>query len=101
MAERLMMDDPEMITVTSEDPLAMRLREAMKDAAMELLDDVEDKLPTEVRAMTLTVALVGLVWDSASIDRQIMTTTVKTLLGLVIDAGLAEEVGLVQKETMQ
>jgi len=87
-----MSDEPEEIVIRSDDPIAMAVRQAMKDAAIKVLDDAKVEGPQ--RVMALTMALVGLVWDSASINRQIMTTTVSTLMNLAIDAGLGEAIGM-------
>jgi hypothetical protein len=85
-------DEPEEIVIRSDDPIAMAVRQAMKDAAIKVLDDAKVEGPQ--RVMALTMALVGLVWDSASINRQIMTTTVSTLMNLAVDAGLGEAIGM-------
>lgn len=90
--ERIAAEEVEYITVRSDDPVALLMRAEMKTVAMRVLD--EAKVEGERRKMILTIALVGVVWDAASMDQQIVTQAIKTLLGLAVDAGLGEAIGM-------
>jgi hypothetical protein len=91
------------IDLSSDDPRIRSIVVAIKEAAEAALTAAEWEGP--VRDMALCMALTACVWESGAKNSRIPITATSALMNMAVDAGFAEEIGMVQMsgspETLQ
>ena len=78
----------------SDSPNVRKVVDAMWAAADATLAELELKEP--LGHITLAMALACLVWESGQRHERIATSTIKLLLNMAVDHGIAEKIGMVQ-----
>jgi hypothetical protein len=82
------------VEVSSSDPMVSAIVKSLQSNLAAALDGLG--LKDEPRSMTTAVALTRFVWEQGQTDPQIPPAVTKFLLQIAIDAGMAEQIGLLQ-----
>jgi hypothetical protein len=84
----------ELYEVDSNHPAVIAMTDAMRDAAMAVVNT--QKLERPQCYIMLACALAKLVWESGLTHENIPPTVIQALLNMAVDAGMGERIGMVQ-----